>query len=862
MPTIRSFHVRPRLPDALDRLDKLARNLWWAWNHAAVELFHRLDEELWGEVGHNPLALLSRVDQERLEAAARDEGFLGHLDEVWRVFEEYQAGQGTWFRKHAAKTEPVGDDVPALAFPKERIAYFSAEFGLSESVPIYSGGLGILAGDHLKSASDLGLPLVGVSLLYHEAFRQYLNADGWQQEIHPTTDLATLPVTLQKDARGQPLTVSCELPGRTLVARVWRLDAGRVPLILLDSNLPENTPEDRAITDRLYGGDLDMRIRQEILLGIGGLRALEALGLAPVVCHMNEGHSAFLALERVRTLCEREGLSFAEACEVARAGNCFTTHTPVPAGNDRFPPEMIDRYLGEWPATLGIGRDELLALGRENPRDDAEHFCMTVLALKLAAKSNGVSKLHGAVSRRMWKNVYPGATTGEVPIGSITNGIHQRSFLSNELRRLFDSYVGAKWHTHPDDAKNWERINRIPADELWRSHERCRGRLVEHARRRLAFQLKRRGASVTDVLEAQEVLDPKALTIGFARRFATYKRATLFMRDPARLARLLNDAHRPIQFIFAGKAHQRDEPGKDLIRRLVHQAAEPEFRHKIVFLEDYDMNVARLLVQGVDVWLNNPLRPLEASGTSGMKAAVNGALNASVLDGWWAEAYDGEVGWAIGAGEDYTDLEAAERIESEALYHLLENDIVPLFYDRTKDGTPRGWVAKMKTSMTRLAPVFNTHRMVKEYFEKSYAPLLERKAALSADRDARAKALAAYKQRIREGWERVGVRSVASSPQELRIGESVVVRAAVALGDLSPDDVEVQTFTGRLDMRGELPTGDGARMTLVSRDEGGLVVYEGRLEPKSSGRFGFGVRVLPRHPDLVQPFGWVPVRWD
>lgn len=862
MPTIRSFHVRPRLPQPLSRLDTLARNLWWCWNHAAVELFHRLDPDKWAEVGHNPLALLARVDQAVLETAAADDGFLSQLDGVWQTFTDYLNAQQTWFLRHGKHDAPVANaTVPAEAFPGQRIAYFSAEFGISESLPIYSGGLGVLAGDHLKSASDLGLPLVGVSLLYHEAFHQYLNADGWQQEAHPTTDLSMLPARLQRDAEGKPVTITCELPGRTLHARVWRVDVGRVPLILLDSNLPENAVEDRAITDRLYGGDLDMRIRQEVLLGIGGLRALDALGLSPAVCHMNEGHSAFLALERVRQLRVKHDLTFAQAAELAAAGHCFTTHTPVPAGNDRFPPEMVNRYLQHWPDALGLSRDELMALGRENPADPAEHFCMTVLALKLATRSNGVSKLHGAVSRGMWKRVYPGATVPEVPIGSITNGIHQRSFLSNELRRLFDSYLGPKWHANPEEDQSWSRLERIPAEELWRSHERCRERLIANARTRLASQLERRGASAREVREASEVLDPKALTIGFARRFATYKRATMFMRDPVRLSRILNDPDRPVQLIFSGKAHQRDEPGKELIRKLVHLAQEPEFRHRIVFLEDYDMNVARLLVQGVDVWLNNPLRPLEASGTSGMKAAVNGGINASVLDGWWAEAYDGQVGWAIGGGEEYDDAELSERIECEALYHLLESEIVPLFYSRTKEGLPREWVERMKTSMRRLAPVFNTHRMVAEYYSEAYAPLATRLAALAASDQRGARALADYKQRVSAQWDRVGVRSVESGAGDLTVGEQLPVRAVVSLGDLTPDEVQVQAFTGPLDMRGELVGGHGVPMTAGQRNADGSWLFDTRLQPDTSGRFGYGVRVIPHHPQLVHPFGWVPVRW-
>jgi starch phosphorylase len=860
VPTIRTYSVRPALPAALLPLDRIARNLWWCWHSSAVELFQRLDRDLWEAVDHNPLALLARINQSQLEAAAADDGFLSHLEGVAAALTNYLETTSTWFNRNAAaEPEKLRSRQPQQQ-PLQRIAYFSAEFGLAESVPIYSGGLGILAGDHLKSASDLGLPLVGVSLLYREAFHQYLNADGWQQEIHPETDLAVLPVTLQRDGRGQPLVIRCELPGRVLSAHIWRLEVGRVPLLLLDANLGENTEEDRRITDRLYGGDLEMRIRQEILLGIGGLRALHALGLDPTVCHMNEGHSAFLALERVRLFMKERGLSFGEARELACAGNAFTTHTPVPAGNDRFPPEMIERFFADWPAQLGVSRDELLALGREDPTDSAETFCMTVLALKLAARSNGVSRLHGSVSRHMWKRVYPEVPLPEIPIGSITNGIHQRSFLSEDMRRLFDTYLGPRWVSDPDEKTTWDRIARVPAEELWRAHERSRERAIGFARARLARQLERRGSGSRAILEAGEVLDPKALTIGFSRRFAAYKRATLVLRDPDRLSRILNHAQRPVQILFAGKAHQRDEQGKEIIRKVVHLANQPEFRHRIVFIEDYDINVARMLVQGVDIWLNTPVRPLEASGTSGMKAVVNGAIHVSVLDGWWAEAYSRDVGWAVGGAEEYPDRDLAEKIEADALYHLLENEIVPTFYHRGRDGLPRDWIDLMKRSIRELAPVFNTHRMVREYYTEVYAPVARRFAALAAGGGARVKLLAEYRRRLVKAWDRVLVRSVEAPRAEVTIGESFLVSATVALGELQPGDVEVQVFSGPVDSRGEMTDGQPTRMK-VSGSRDGAYRYEGEVISRQSGRFGFGVRVLPHQEDLASPFGVVPLRW-
>ncbi len=860
MPTVRTYFVRPALPAALAGLDELSRNLWWCWNHGAIDLFQRLDRDLWEEVGHNPLALLGRVSQERLDAAAADDGFQTQLAASVQAMRAYLEASSTWFSRQQAGAPLPGARSPAEAWPEQRIAYFSAEFGLSEAVPIYSGGLGVLAGDHLKSASDLGVPLVAVGLLYHEAFHQYVNADGWQQEVHPRTDLSLLPLTLQRNSEGRPIKVKVELPGRTLHAQVWRLDVGRVPLILLDSDLPENSAEDQRITDRLYGGDLDMRIRQELLLGLGGLRALEAIGMRPAVCHMNEGHSAFLALERVRQLMRERGLSFFEAREIAAAGNVFTTHTPVPAGNDRFPPEMVDRYLSEWYAGLGIGRDEFLALGREDRTDAQEHFCMTVLALRLAAKSNGVAKLHGKVSRNMWKRVFPGTPTHEIPIGSVTNGVHQRSFLSPDMRRLFDSYLGPKWATDPDDQATWDRIDRIPPEELWRAHERARERLVAFARARLAAQITRRGGGAREVAAASEVLDPKALTIGFARRFATYKRATLISRDVNRLAKLLGDADRPVQILFAGKAHQKDEPGKELIRKIVNLSNEAQFRHRIVFIEDYDLNVARSLVQGVDIWLNTPLRPLEASGTSGMKAVVNGAIHVSVRDGWWDEAYDRSVGWAIGEAEEYVDKELAEKLEADMLYHQLESDIVPLFYARSQGGLPRDWIALMKASMRKLGPFFNTHRMVREYHETAYVPAAQRSQHLSETREQRARALAQFKSRIRKEWERVGVKSLDGADSDVAVGQPLTVRAKVALGELRADEVDVQLFHAPLDARGQLVEGQGVPMRAVGR-EGELALFEGSLVGAQSGRYGYSVRVLPNHADLASPFEVVPVKW-
>ncbi len=850
MKPIRVFSVVPSLPPPLEGLRELAYNLRWAWNHEAIELFRRLDSDLWESSGHNPVWMLGSIDQAKLESAARDDAFLAHLERVTRDFRDYLKGEMSWFRR----TWRRADHQPL-------VAYFSAEFGVTECLSIFAGGLGILAGDHLKSASDLGVPLVAVGLLYQQGyFRQYLNQAGWQQEDYTANDFHNLPVSPVRRADGDVVTVQVPYPGRVVAAQVWQAQAGRVPLYLLDTNLAANQhAEDRDITDQLYGGDLDMRIRQEVLLGIGGYRALEALGLEPTVYHMNEGHSAFLALERVRRLMEQRGLSFAEARELASASLVFTGHTPVIAGHDYFPPDMIDRYLGDYARLLGLNREEFLRLGRHG---DGGDFCMTILALRLAAASNGVSRLHGEVSRKMWNHLWPGVPEKEVPIGHVTNGVHFQSWISYEMNQLYDRYLGPKWREEPGDQAFWQRVENIPAEELWRTHERRRERLVAFARRRLRAQLVRRSAPPSEIEAAEEVLDPETLTIGFARRFATYKRATLLLKDIERLKRILADAERPVQVIYAGKAHPRDGAGKELIRQIVGLARGEEFRRRLVFLEDYDLTVARYLVQGVDVWLNTPQRPLEASGTSGMKAAANGALNLSVLDGWWDEAWRvpelraNPIGWAIGSGETYDNAEYRDQVEAEALYDLLERDVVPSFYERGVDRLPRRWIARMKVSIGVLCHFFNTHRMVRDYTEVFYLPAHARQLELAADGAARAKALARWLERVRREWAQVRIEAVDGGPaSELRVGATTRVRARVTLGALDPGDVEVQLYLGRLDPAEEIVDAQTLPMTSVGRDERGWHLFEATAVPCCrSGLHGYTVRVLPRHADLTMRF--------
>lgn len=849
-PTVHSFSVLPCLPARLAPLQTLAYNLWWCWHADAVALFRRIDPDLFEALDHSPIRLLGSTDQARFEALAADDGFLAHMDRVALALDHYLKAP-TWFQQ----TYPQAGSM--------QIAYFSAEFGIHESVPVYSGGLGVLAGDHLKSSSDLGLPLCGVSLMYREGyFRQYLNADGWQQERYPENDFFTLPLIAEKAKDGTPLIVTVPLPGRTLAVRIWRIQVGRIPLYLLDANIPQNKAEDRAITAQLYGGDTHTRIQQEIILGIGGIRALRAVGHTPTVCHMNEGHSAFCSLERIRVMMEELKCDYATAAEAVKAGTCFTTHTPVPAGNDVFPVAMIEQYLGEYLGKMGIDRQQLTQLGRQKPAEDAEPFGMTVLALKLANVSNGVSKLHGDVSRKMWNPIWPTLPSSEIPISSVTNGVHTQSWISPEIGELLDRYLGIEWEERPTEFSVWKRVEQIPDAELWRTHVRSREKLIAFARVRLKSQLKRRGAPPAEVEAADEALDPDALTIGFARRFATYKRGDLVFRDADRLAHILNNEQMPVQVIFSGKAHPKDSGGKELIAKVVQWARKAEFRHRVVFIEDYDMNVARHLVQGVDVWLNNPRRPLEASGTSGMKVACNGGLNLSILDGWWCEGYDGENGWAIGAGEEYADLTYQDDVESRALYELLEREIAPAFYARGADGLPRSWTRRMKNSIRTLVPAFNTNRMVAEYAAKSYAPSHARFGIMMASDRAAAKELATWRKRIAGEWQDVRIEGIETlKADHLQVGGSFEIRVKVHLGKTPPGEVDVQACYGRLDAIGEIVEPKSLSLKPSGAVESGFATFTGRMECRSSGQFGLAVRALPKHANLSNPFEPGLVTW-
>jgi starch phosphorylase len=696
---------------AQERLWTLARNLWWSWDNDTTGLYRDLDPGRWRQLDHNPISLLGEIPLPALERRARDLVLHSRINYAYRRHMEYLHADRTWGAMHAGVLRP------------RPVAYFSAEFGLHESMPIYSGGLGVLAGDHIKSASDLDIPLVGVGLFYAQGyFRQRLDAGGWQQEEYLQSDVTQLPMEPAIGRKGEPVAVEIETRRGVIRAKVWRVKVGRCDLLLLDSNVEGNAPEDRELTSRLYGGDARVRVRQELLLGVGGFRALKAMGITPGVLHLNEGHSGFAVLEAIGSRMWDEGLDFDRAQPQVSREVVFTTHTPVPAGHDRFHSSLIEEHLGPLRERLGISHDRLMSLGRENPSNHNEEFCMTVLGLKLSRRANAVSALHGEVSRAMWTPLYPGRSEDAVPIGHITNGVHVPTWLAPQMFRLYDRHLGTGWDEHSGEARIWEGIENVDDGELWETHLSLKTRLIDFVRKRLVEQAEWRAEPAEERSRLGRVLSADALTIGFARRFATYKRADLVLRDMRRLASMVNDPKRPVQFIFAGKAHPHDDPGKRMLQQIAHMMRDSEFRDRFVFVENYDITVGRHMVQGVDVWLNNPRRPLEASGTSGQKVVLNGGLNLSVLDGWWAEAYDGHNGFAIGTGRTHSNMDIHDSRDGQDLYRVLQEEVIPLYYQRDRDGLPRGWIKSMKRTIRTLGWRFNANRMVMDYTLKCYVP--------------------------------------------------------------------------------------------------------------------------------------------
>ncbi|MCC9078885.1 alpha-glucan family phosphorylase [Litorilinea aerophila] len=842
MNTIGKITVLPKLPPAIARLEELAYNLWWSWETSAQDLYARLDPALWEAVNHNPVKMLRSVRQDRLDAAAADPEYLQAYERVLSAFDAYMDPHAdTWFRREFPDRQ---DQV---------IAYFSAEFGLHEALPIYSGGLGILSGDHCKAASDLGLPFIGVGFLYPQGyFTQRIDAEGRQQAEYEKIDFAEVPAVPARDPQGNEVLVQVELPGRRVFAKVWRIQVGRIPIFLMDTDVENNAPQDRELSARLYGGDREMRISQEVVLGIGGVRAVRALGYAPAVWHMNEGHSAFLGLERVREMVQGQKLSFDEAVEAVRADTLFTTHTPVPAGNDAFAFDLVEKFFSHYWGQLGIDRNRFMDFARQE-LPWGPQYSMTVLALRLSGFHNGVSRLHGHVSRRMWRFLWPGTPTEQVPIGHITNGVHTKTWLVQELKDLYLRYLGEGWQEQVQDPALWEAVDQIPDQELWAVHQQRKEQLIQLVRDRLQQQMVRHGEGTRRMDLAGQVLNPNALTIGFARRFATYKRATLIFRDIERLKRLLHDPERPIQIIFSGKAHPADEPGKALIQQIYQLSQQPEFQGKIIFLENYDINIARHLISGVDLWLNNPRRPHEASGTSGQKAALSGVPNFSVLDGWWVEGYDGTNGWAIGEEREYKDQETQDEADALSLYSTLENEIIPLFYDRGADGVPHGWVQKMKNAIRTCAPRFSMRRMVIDYVTQYYLPAAEKHVAFTADGCALARELAAWKARMRQIWPSLQLQAWLEGNSELRIGDGVTVEARLRPRDMAGTDVVVEAVYGEPNEEGDWRAPQVLPLEPVG-SEGDALCFRGRLVPDSSGQFVLGVRARPHHPQLVHPY--------
>jgi starch phosphorylase len=841
----RSFEVVADLPASLAPLNRVAENFRWTWDHATRDLFRTIDKVRWDQSEHNPVQFINSLPAEKIHSLANDPAFLERLDAISSELEAYLS-QRTWFDENCPDMRS-----------EHTVAYFCFEFGLTEGLPIYSGGLGVLAGDHLKAASDLGLPLVGVGLLYNRGyFRQRLTHDGWQQEVYPVYDFYQMPLTLMRRENGDPIRIEVEFPDRVVSCQVWRAMVGRVPLYLLDSNVLENAEADQGITDSLYSGDEEMRIRQEMILGIGGMRALRELGIKPTVCHMNEGHAAFLSIERIRQFMADTGADFRLARHAVVGSNVFTTHTPVPAGFDLFRPELLERYLGKTVANTQLPFSDFLRLGRVDAENSGEAFNMAVLAMETANHVNGVSQLHARVSRNMFSRRWPDYPDEEVPVMGITNGIHTMTWVSRRMAALFDSYLGTDWRRHPHEPRAWAQVDEIPDEELWFAIESGRADLVRFVRKRLMLRQHR-----SQVVPDNHLLDPRVLTIGFARRFATYKRGSLMLSDRERLKSLLFHPERPVQIVISGKAHPRDDGGKHIIQDLVRFIQEEGARSRMVFLEDYDMKVARALVQGVDVWLNNPRRPYEASGTSGMKVVPNGGLNCSILDGWWDEGYEPGVGWAIGDRAQAEDAGYQDWLDSRALYYLIENEIAPLFYQRMDNSVPMGWIRMVKNSISKLASNFSTARMVRDYVERCYIPAMHaysRRA--NGSREVSSNAVA-WRDRVQESWSAVRVSDVTDTANLVNhVGSSFEVFATVDLGRLQPTDVQVQVVMGKVGPNRDLTGTRIEPMELVGPTANGFR-FRAICRADILGHQGFTVRVIPRHEDIMVPHEFQLVTW-
>ena len=841
MSQLKTFQVYPNIPKSLFFLEELSRNLWWSWKPHAVELFRRIDPRLWEDSERNPIVFLSRIPQERFEKLAKDDSFLAHQRQIKERFESRACA-------HINLTDtPFGEN--------GGIAYFSMEYGIHESLPFFAGGLGILAGDFLKASSNLAFPLVGVGLLYRQGyFRQYLNQDGIQQEMYPETDFYHLPLERVRDSSGKDIKISLTGPYGEFHAIVWKIRVGCVPLYLLDTNIPENSQENREITSRLYADGPRVRLAQEMLLGIGGMRALEAIGIYPAVCHMNEGHSAFSSIERIAQFIKRYNVDLKTALEIVPRATVFTTHTPVAAGYDEFSNDIVKPFIRPLCKSLNTTEDEILSWGKPVGADPKEPFSMFVLGIRMAQYCNGVSKLHGDTVRRIWSFIWPQRAKEEVPITHITNGVHLQTFLSHEYTMLFERYIGPEWFMNSRSPSIIKRIGAIYDEELWRAHEMNRSRLIGVCRELMAKQYGRRNAPKSVMEDVESVLDHDILTIGFARRFASYKRANLLLKDPDRLEAIINSKTRPVQFIFAGKAHPKDNEGKDIIKSIIKFSSRPNVRHRFIFIEDYDMHLARFLVQGSDVWLNTPRRPFEACGTSGMKASINGVLNVSILDGWWCEGYSEEIerGWCIGSAEEYADPEYQDSVEAQALYNILENDVIPAFYER-KNGAPARWLAMMKESIKMAMENFCSLRMVSEYRDRFYIPAFKRLNELLKDDAAKAKKMAAQSERLRKFWSGIRIEQpVRDEEGPFRVGETFNVNVIANLGELSSEELEVQLMYGTLKSIDKLSETNVVQMNVLENRGRGEYLYNCKVTCGVAGRYGFTARIISKGDDWIK----------
>lgn len=844
--------VNPQLPKRIGKLSEIANNLWWSWNTEYLRLFQRIDIDLWEQCGKNPVKFLKLVSQERLEKVIKDISFLKEYDKIAENFDNYMNSKNTWF---SSKYPDNKNDL---------IAYFSAEYGLDETIPIYSGGLGILSGDHLKSASDLGIPLVAVGLLYKNGyFCQKINGYGQQETEYHNIDLYDLPIQPVKDEKGDDLTIYVKFPKRRLYLKVWKINVGRVTLYLLDSDIDKNNEEDRDVTLKLYGGDQEMRIRQEIVLGMAGTNLLtKVLGLNPTIYHMNEGHSAFLTLELIKNAIKEKQVSFEVARDIVTSKTVFTTHTPVPAGNDIFPIALVEKYFKDFWPRLGLNREEFLKLGMKPTVDLEAGFNMGILALKIAGKKNGVSKLHGAVSRELFGEVWPEIAANESPITYVTNGVHTCSWLSPKMKELFNKYLIPYWQDNIHQEYVWDKIKNIPDEKLWNVHNERKDKLIKLVKENTTERLRRSGYSYDEINDIVSKLNPKALTIGFARRFATYKRATLIFKDLERITQILNHADRPVQLIFAGKAHPADKEGQDLIKYIHEISMMPQFKGKIFLLENYNIAMSRYLVSGVDVWLNNPRRPMEASGTSGQKASVNGVINFSVLDGWWAEGYTQNNGWTIGTNAEFDSYEAQDMADSQSIYKTLEEKIIPIYYDQDKNGVSKKWLEMMKNSISTTGGKYSTSRMLVDYTNDLYIPLCNLTKKYYSDVDDVA-AYNSWKKDLYMNWKDIKITQVNNLDNiVMDAGNNIEVSCEVELPNIRPENVQVEVYYGKILENGVVENVSIIPMNLAEQDEDAKKYYYiAKIELTTGGNYGYTFRVMPKHEMILEPANLNLVKW-